>query len=47
MYKIPFRFDDGNVNNNATINDLIGWMKKNIRAARAARFWVQCFDVVW
>ena len=31
------------------INDLIGWMKKNnraARAARAARFLVQCFDVV-
>ena len=28
------------------INDLIGWMKKNNRAARAARFFVQCFDVV-
>ena len=28
------------------INDLIGWMKKNNRAARAARFLVQCFDVV-
>ena len=28
------------------INDLIGWMKKNNDAARAARFLVQCFDVV-
>jgi len=29
------------------INDLIGWMKKNNRAARAARFLVHSFDVVW
>ena len=29
------------------INDLIGWMKKNNRAARAARLLVQFFDVVW
>ena len=28
------------------INDLIGWMKKNNDDARAARFLVQCFDVV-
>ena len=28
------------------INYLIGWMKKNNRAARAARFLVQCLDVV-
>ena len=27
-------------------NDLIGWMRKNIRAARAARALVQFFDVV-
>ena len=26
------------------INDLIGWMRKNDRAARAARFLVQFFD---
>ena len=29
------------------LNDLISSMKKNNRAARAARFLVQCFDVVW
>ena len=28
------------------INDLIGWMRKNNHAARAARFLVQYFDVV-
>ena len=28
------------------INDLIGWMKKNNRAARAALFLVHCFVVV-
>ena len=28
------------------INDLIGWMKNNNRAARAARYLVHCFDVV-
>ena len=28
-------------------NDFIGWMKKNNRAARAARFLVQFFYVVW
>ena len=28
------------------INDLIGWMRKNIRAARAARPLVQFFDLV-
>ena len=28
------------------INDLIGWMRKNNHAARAARFLVHCFDVV-
>ena len=28
------------------INDLIGLMRKYNRAARAARFLVQCFDVV-
>ena len=27
------------------MNDLIGWLKKNNRAARVARFLVQCFDV--
>ena len=27
------------------INDLIGWMRKNNRSARAARFLVHCFDV--
>jgi len=29
------------------INDLISWVKKNNRAARAARFLVQCFDEVY
>ena len=29
------------------INDLIGWVKKNNLAARAARFLVQLFDVVY
>ena len=29
------------------INDLIGWMKKNDRAARAARFLVQFIDVAY
>ena len=28
------------------INDLIGWMRKNYRAARAARFLMHFFDVV-
>ena len=28
------------------INDLIGWMKKHNRTARAARFLMQCFDAV-
>ena len=28
------------------INDLIGWVRKNNRAARAARTLVQFFDVV-
>ena len=28
------------------INDLIGWMRENKRAARAARFLVEFFDVV-
>ena len=28
------------------INDLIGWIQKNNRAARAARFFVQLFDTV-
>ena len=28
------------------INDIIGWMRKYIRATRAARFLVQFFDVV-
>ena len=27
-------------------NDLIGWMRKNNCAARAARFWLQFFDIV-
>ena len=41
------RFYDGNVNDNAT-NERFDWlMKKNSRAARAARFLVQCFDVVY
>ena len=29
------------------INDFIGWSKKNNRAARAARFLLQFFDVVY
>ena len=29
------------------INDLIGWMKKNNRAARAARILLRCFGVVF
>ena len=29
--------DDGNGNGNVKDNDLIGWMKKSNRAARAAR----------
>ena len=29
------------------INDFIGWLKKNNRAARAARFLLQFFDVVY
>ena len=28
------------------MNDLIGWIRKNNRAARAARYLVQFFDVV-
>ena len=30
----------------ATTSDMIGWMRNNIRAARAARTWVEFFDVV-
>ena len=39
------RFDDGNVNDNAT-NQLFDWLNEDNRAARAARFLVQWFDVV-
>ena len=33
--------DDNNSKDNTTTKDLIGWIKKNNRAARAARFLVQ------
>ena len=42
-----FRYKDGNGNDNLQINDLIGWMRKNNRAARAARFYVQFFYVAY
>ena len=38
--------DDGNDKDNARNDDLIGWMRKNNRAARAARTLVQFLDVV-
>ena len=39
------RFDDGNVNDNAT-NQLFDWLNEDNRAARAARFLLQWFDGV-
>ena len=41
------RFDDGNVNHNATNQWFDSLNEENDRAAHAARFLVQCFDVVW
>jgi len=38
--------DDGNGNDDARNNDLIGWMVTNNRAARVARTLVQFVDVV-
>ena len=42
------RVDNGRATITPQITDLIGWMKKNNRAARAARarFFMQIFDVV-
>ena len=34
------------VTTTSEINDLIGRIKKNDRGARAARFLLQCFDLV-
>ena len=39
------RNDGGNATTTPKINDLIGLMRKDNRAALAARFLVQCFDV--
>ena len=44
---VSLRNDDGSDNRtNQWFNWLNGWTKKNHRAARAARFWVQFFDVL-
>ena len=38
--------DDATATTKTEQNDLIGWMRKNNRAARAARTWVHFFDEV-
>ena len=43
--KLPTK-NDGNGNDDARKHNLIGWMRKNNRAARAARTLVAFFDVV-
>ena len=47
--KLPgsLRNDDGSDQATPEINNLLGWMRKNNRAARAPRFLVQFFDVVY
>ena len=40
------RNDDENSNDSATNQDMIAWMRRKSRAARAARSLVQFFDMV-
>ena len=43
---LSLRKDDGNGNDDARKQSLIGWMRKNNHAARAARSLEQFFDIV-